>query len=252
MKIPAQTYLTSSPLPRFGNNATGTYEDVYQRSESADHGSTRAYDHPEENKRAGRRPDRPVFKNIFKFLSPGQIVLELGCNSGNNGLVLAPKYKFFGVDLAARQLANFKAKAAERNIRDRVQLRKWDFAENGDLPPEWDLKGKVQAIYAVQVLSHLNDDCYIRTMQRLKDYLAPGGIFITTNIDSRLSNADYPPSFRLGGAPHSPEVVKQAFEGLELVENIPFGPGSDGSAQWFENSKEVSTHMSWYIFRKPL
>jgi len=92
----------------------------------------------------------------------------------------------YGVDLAQKQLEILQ-KHRGNSTRLQIKTQQWDFGENGDVP--WsEMKGKFKAIYAVHVFSHFSKVRLKKTLLNLKEWMAPGGIFITTIIDKDVAN----------------------------------------------------------------
>lgn len=241
-------------LLRFGDNRTGRYDELRMGKPGSTHAANP--DYPSCWK--PRTPDAMVLDTLVRFVQPGEPVVELGCNSGNNLLPLAERYPMYGVDLSAKPLRALKEKASyQQNAASNVHTAVWDFAQDGDLPPQWDaIKGQVKGLYAVQVFSHLTDEGMRKAVQGLKNYLAPGAVVIFTNIEQlppESKNWTSTRDWRLidGGAnPHSTAAVMRAFEGFDLIESRPFQP-HEGGTDWFKSVPGMYQHLRWYVFRKP-
>jgi Methyltransferase domain len=180
--------------------------------------------------------------------------LELGCNTGNNLLPLMSKYETFGVDIGHMQIRWLIKEAEKKEGSYPFHAALWDFAENGDLPPEWgDMRGKFKAINAIHVMSHFPDKVFIKTMQKMQDYLAPGGIIVLTIIDpkgqSRILSYSklYSESSRrtlVGLNTHSQAVLEQAFMGMKNIESRPFMFGE--LKRW----RLPARALRWVVYQK--
>ena len=166
-------------LPRFTGNQDRDYTDLFLKS-ARNHASQRTY-----SLALGRsKPDPHLVDTLDHFLEPNDIVLEIGCNEGNNLLALGKKYNVYGLDLAKNCVDRLNSSAETQGLKDRVHAAQWDIAEDGTLPPEWpDLRGQCKAIYAVHTLSHFSEKGLKDLVQKVKPYLAPGGIFVVTILD---------------------------------------------------------------------
>lgn len=220
-----------------------------------------------------RGPDGYLGHILEKHIQPGDTILELGCNGGNNAVPLASKYKVFGVDTEKSVIDKLAGQAESKKLKGKLEVKQWDFAENGDTPwPE--MKGKFKAIYAVHVLSHLSDERFIQTMQKMKDQLAPGGVIVFTNLQTKKKNELHELYLKLqlmysqnpnyegaemlslpfdtwklqsGFTPHSDQVLDQAMEGLTKVSTL-CRPFADNEIVGWGLPKKW---LSWQVYQKP-
>ena len=212
------------------------------------------------------RPDPYLMEWMKQCVKPGDTVLELGCNSGNNLLPLAKRGAHaYGVDISQTCIDELLDTAGFLGMGKNVQAKVWDFG-GGQLPPEWDhLKGNLKAINAVHVFSHFSDRALIDTVQRFSDYLAPGGIFVASIIapeqsegqsKSRIPSGDYDylnhrdlesdvTDLQAGFQSHSQSVVNAAFGKLEKVEERKFQRKENG--YWIL----PESRLRWVVYRKP-
>jgi SAM-dependent methyltransferase len=228
----------SAGLPRFLGNKYRDYSYLHDCNNRAHQYGTLTYFR-------SRHGSDPHLGNILKhFLKRDDIVLEVGCNTGNNLLPLGKRYKAYGVDLEKPLVDRLNAVAKQKGLKHRVKAAQWDMAEDGSQPPKWPrLWGKCKAIYGVHVFSHFSEQSFIDTIGKLKPYLAPGGIFIATIIDPPAADITNPqdqvfneyhefvrakcPDTLAGFQSHRPEVVEQAFQGMVPVKEFsrPFYRG---------------------------
>lgn len=194
-------------------------------------------------------PDTYLLDIIKQHLKPGDPILELGCNHGNNLLPLAKQgYSLYGVDISKEVLETIEAKIRkEPHLEKQIRLAQWDFGENGDVPwPE--IRNRFKAIVSVHVLSHFSAAHLIKTMQRIQDYLAPGGLMIVTIIKPGAKSTIAPEYRLLGGyIEHDDATVEKAFAGLQRLEaSRPFKPGE--LTVWKLPEKQIE----WLVFQKPV
>jgi SAM-dependent methyltransferase len=237
-------------FPRFKGNQDGDYSTIINPAKTAaglTHASNDSYDRYE-----GRPTADPfVLDAIQKYVPPGSTIVELGCHTGNNlEEVDDTRNPAIGIELSAAAVQ----KAQDRIIKKKKQntdVVQWDFAEDGTLPPQYDhLKGKIGAIFAVQVLPHLTDDCLITTMQKLKDYLAPGGVIIITNlVDAPWKHNRLNAQLMGGGLPHSEAVIRQAFQGMKKIDGRTF-QHHEPAFSWYRRYPSLEDKIQWYVFRK--
>jgi SAM-dependent methyltransferase len=189
-------------------------------------------------------------------------IVELGCNRGNNLIPLAETgHTVFGIDLDKGVLKDLNRDIREQPIKNQIHLARWDFGEAGDLPWQGEktpinpkglnLLGKVQAFYSVHVLSHFSAKGLEKTIQGLKQFLAPGGLFIATILQKSgkeyLSGWPADTKKRYGGIEHSEAEIQKVFAGLEETPfSRPFKPGE--LDKWILPEEKIH----WRIFRKPV
>ncbi len=257
--------LVVSPLrfasfaPRFGSNADGQYKHLFKNRPLDSYATSPWY---ENDVRNNIEPDDHVLDVISDFVKPGEAILELGCHNGNNLVTLGKHgyYPLYGVDLSQPALDKLTQRAKAANVNDNVYLKQWDFAENGDLPPKWgDLRGKLKAIYAVHVLSHLSAPVFIQTMQKLQRYLTPAGIMLASILDpdglqmerwwSGFSQM-LKPHHRLncGYVSHTKADVEKAFKGLHLIPDYSRPFRTKGEVRCWD--LPVS-QLRWVAYQKP-
>lgn len=177
----------------------------------------------------------------------GECVLELGCNSGEtNFLWLADwKFRMYGLDLEKNCLRRLVQLAKECKIPKRyITVKQWDFAENGELP--WDMKGKFKVIYAVHVMSHLSSPQFIKTMQKMAEYLAPGGLITISNIKP-IGSETFQHAMEIGGVCHDAQTIAEAFKGLERRKEYS-RPFKKGELQFWDLPAD---RLEWLTFQKP-
>ena len=106
-------------------------------------------------------------------------VLSLGCGIGDTELLLAPYVKeIVGVDLSPAAIRQARADA------ERLQIGNVRFEEAGDA------EGRFDVVMAIFFLHHLPDDDLAELPRKLRDRLAPGGIFYSLDPSrQRLSGA---------------------------------------------------------------
>lgn len=261
-KEPKQTQRKSL---QFCGNENGHYDEL-RHGLDVDHASQCYRDV------ASRRSGDAYLQEILKRILPtnqkkgnhNQIgpVVELGCNRGNNLIPLAKMgYEIYGVDLDDDLLKDLARNVSHRPYEDKVHLAQWDFGEKGDLP--WNgetnrsnpkglnLLGKVKAFYSVHVLSHFSSEGLQRTIQGLKQFMAPGGYFITTIIQKSgpefLSFLSPDQRIRSGFVEHTPLDMAMAFQGLEETSySRPFKKGE------LDRWKLPEEKLHWRVFRKPV
>lgn len=245
------TQKLSQARHHFSGNLDGRYDHLFRDNECKDGYGVIQYNG------INREPDAHVLDVMKNYVKPGQAILELGCNAGDNLLNLAQNgYRMFGLDISTRGLTTLKEKASKLTLAFPPEVARWDFGENGDVPPAWKskfkkLEGAFQAIYAVHVLSHFNDQKLVEMMQNLKKYLAPGGIILST-IVIPYKNMPFhatPALIKQGWCEHSAPVLKKAFKGLNFVPEAsgPFELGRD--KLFFGLPRE---QLRWQVYQKPL
>jgi cyclopropane fatty-acyl-phospholipid synthase-like methyltransferase len=113
---------------------------------------------------------------------PRTRLLSLGCGIGDTELLLAPRVaEVVGVDLSGSAIRQARADAA------RLGIRNARFEEAGalDIPP-----GRYDAAVAIFFLHHLPEDELAAFPGRVRDWLAPGGVFYSLDPSrQRLSGA---------------------------------------------------------------
>lgn len=116
--------------------------------------------------------------NLLKFLNffdHKDVVLDLGCGSGNIILEFAPKvHSILGIDNNKECILFLEKKIKEENIK-KAKVLKMDLTK-------LDLKGrKFTKIIMTEVLEHFDQNELRKIMQKIKNILTPEGkIFITT------------------------------------------------------------------------
>jgi SAM-dependent methyltransferase len=245
--------LTLKPL-NFGNNKSRDYREVFRRDSGRGYGAIPygAY---------RRLPDYHVQQVVQHFAQPGDKILELGCNVGSNLLPLAQKgIQCFGIDISADALRSLKYDAEDLKVCEKVQVSRWDFAESGDVPLEWEqtqgaMEGQFKVIMAIHTLSHLNDETLIRTMQSMKKYLAPGGIMLVSIIDpvpnqeagQQTRSFSKEDDLRSGFTEHSEETVLKAFDGLRCLKTFSRQLDMYREPVIWRLPKH---QLRWYVFQK--
>ncbi|MFN8614626.1 MAG: class I SAM-dependent methyltransferase [Vampirovibrionales bacterium] len=261
---------THTPVytPLFASNKTGLYNDVYSGNEH--YGSNPYYVRLSKKHRKEHPMNGHLFSLIQQYVPVSSPILELGCHQGNNLLPLAQQgYQMYGVDLEKELLKALQEKARGKSLENNVTVKQWDFAEAGDTP--WPkMKGQFKAIYATHVFSHLSGPHLIKTVQALKDQLAPGGLFIATILDKSKERIGIGWKIRIkfnllvykllywidkrpfseesaGFVHHSQQEVDQAFAGLTLLKNAsrPFYRGEP--KRWVLPEKRIR----WVVYQKP-
>ncbi len=108
--------------------------------------------------------------------SPGQIV-DLGCGTGTGTFALLtrfPEAHVAAVDSSVDHLHRLRQKACENGVADRVRT------VQADLDGAWPDLGSPELAWASAALHHLGDPD--RTLRRVHDILAPGGLFAVVEL----------------------------------------------------------------------
>jgi SAM-dependent methyltransferase len=105
---------------------------------------------------------------------PKSRVLSLGCGIGDTELLLAPKVgHVVGVDLAPAAVRQARADAARLGI-DNAYFEQGTTAE-----------GRYNAVIAIFFLHHLSDAALAEVPERIRELLAPGGVFYSLDPSRR-------------------------------------------------------------------
>lgn len=200
---------------------------------------------------------------LGRFLKKDDTILEIGCNSGNNLLALGKQYKMYGLDLDGKLVNQLNASAQAQGLEKRVKSAQCDIVEDQPLPSNWpDLKGKCKAIYAVHTLSHFSDDGLKKLVQKLKPYLAPGGVVMVTIIDPEaqaissrkqtgllkiVQEVKGRPAIAGGLESHDSSVVSEAFKDFRLVKaySRPFESGE------LKHWRLPESRLRWAVYQLP-
>jgi SAM-dependent methyltransferase len=185
-------------------------------------------------------PDRFLMDLMRGYLKPGDQVLELGCNAGNNLLEIARRFpvKAYGLDINSNALGDLQKMAKNEGVHDKVKVATWDFAETVTLPPEWgadeQLRKRFKVIYAVHVLCHQPEGDLSRVIQGMRKYLTDDGVIISTFIDPAKHSVE-----DINSLPRSERrfMAKRNY----LVKRNPamLGSYTDSHAGFLEHSDEV-------------
>jgi len=131
-------------------------------------------------------------------LRPGQKILDIGCGWGGLGLYLAQavEAEVAGVTLSKEQHAVAVRRAADANLRDRVDFRLQDYREE---------TATYDRIVSVGMFEHVGKRHYREFFRKVRDLLADDGVMVLHSI-GRL---DRP-------APINPFIRKYIFPGADL------------------------------------
>ena len=238
----------SSLVLRFLGNASRQYPELF--TPNGTHGT-------QDYTRLTPRLSADAFlqQELEKYIKPGDLILEIGCNRGNNLIPLSKKYAAYGLDLQAPLLKELQEKARVSHLQFNPQTAVWDFAENGTLPPEWEhLQGKLKAIYAVQVVSHLTTKSLQDAFKNLcKHYLAPGGVVILTNTEPMDCNRRGRDLNR-GSICHTAAEIRDSFPGLRVKKRSRYQNEDHHFDTIISDPNRLESVLSrtyWWVLQKP-
>lgn len=108
-------------------------------------------------------------------LKPGMKVLDIGCGWGGMAIYLAEKYgcHVTGVTLSDEQLALGRARAKERGVADKVDLRLQDYR---------DLDEQFDAVVSVGMFEHVGVPHYLEYFNKIKELLTDDGCALIHSI----------------------------------------------------------------------
>ncbi len=122
----------------------------------------------------GRDPNTHFYGNPDDFVTtikdilPNGNVLDLGAGDGRSALYLAAQgFNVTAVDLSATALQKLQRLATEKKLKIKTELadlRTWSIEKNYD------------AIIAIVVLQHLQNDSALRLLNEIKTHTNPGGV----------------------------------------------------------------------------
>ncbi|MBN6038365.1 trans-aconitate 2-methyltransferase [Amycolatopsis sp. 195334CR] len=104
-------------------------------------------------------------------------IVDLGCGTGAGTFALLdrfPEARVTAVDTSAEHLERLRDKAVQHGLADRVRT------VQADLEGEWPDLGEPELVWASASLHHLADPD--RTLRRVHDALAPGGVFAVVEL----------------------------------------------------------------------
>ena len=104
-------------------------------------------------------------------------ILDLGCGTGAGTLALLARFpgaEVTAVDSSTGHLRRLREKAEAAGVSDRVRTAQ------ADLDAEWPDLGTPDLVWASASLHHLTDPR--RTLRRVRDLLAPGGLFTVVEL----------------------------------------------------------------------
>jgi SAM-dependent methyltransferase len=107
---------------------------------------------------------------VERYVRPreGDAVLDLGCGPGDV-FELMPQVRYLGIDVSGNYVA-----AARRRFGERARFLK------GDLNSvEMEQSGGFDQVIAMGVMHHLSDDEVVAMLRRIREFLKPGGRFIS-------------------------------------------------------------------------
>ena len=146
---------------------------------------------------------------LVERLAPGARVVELGCGGGTaETRAMARRFRLTGVDLSEAQLARARVRAPEADYLH-ADLTTVDFDA-----------GSLDGVASFYVLNHVPRELLGPLFTRIRTWLRPGGLFLTT-----LGASDLPgwtgdflgaPSFFSGYPPETNRSVLDS-SGLTLV-----------------------------------
>ena len=146
---------------------------------------------------------------LVERLAPGARVVELGCGGGTaETRVMARRFRLTGVDLSEAQLG-----------RARVRVPEADYLHADLTTVDFDA-GSLDGVASFYVLNHVPRELLGPLFTRIRTWLRPGGLFLTT-----LGASDLPgwtgdflgaPSFFSGYPPETNRSVLES-SGLTLV-----------------------------------
>jgi len=107
---------------------------------------------------------------VERYVRPreGDALLDLGCGPGDV-FELMPQVRYLGIDMSENYIA-----AARRRFGERARFLK------GDLNSvEMEQLGDFDQVIAMGVMHHLSDDEVVAMLRRIREFLKPGGRFIS-------------------------------------------------------------------------
>jgi SAM-dependent methyltransferase len=112
--------------------------------------------------------DAPWHDWYVEHLSPGDVVLDVGCSNGAHTLVAARRARaVFGMDYDARQLRVAATTARERGLGN-VHLMAWDITTFFPFP-----EGHFDAVLFLDVIEHIHPR--VEVLREIRRVLKPGG-----------------------------------------------------------------------------
>ncbi|TQM44528.1 class I SAM-dependent methyltransferase [Pseudonocardia cypriaca] len=170
--------------------------------------------------------------------SPRQIV-DLGCGTGAGTLALLrhfPEAHVTAIDSSVDHLQRLREKAREDGVADRVHT------VQADLDEAWPDLGEPDLVWASASVHHMADPD--RTLRRVHDALAPGGLFAVVEL------ADFP-RFLPDDAPEDRPGLEERFRAAthrQLAEHLPhrgadWGPRLTAAGFTIEGERTITVHV---------
>ncbi len=164
-----------------------------------------------------------MIERTRRYLGPGDHVLDLGCATGANALLLAPyAERFTAIDISHPMISVARGNALRQGIKN-VRFTQADMYRFEVEP------GGFDAVLAIRML-HLVEDLPAM-LKRIKSLLGPNGVFVSQTVCLAEKSAYLKPfismlrAFR--GAPHLSFLEGDALntmlkaEGFEILECSP-------------------------------
>jgi cyclopropane-fatty-acyl-phospholipid synthase len=121
-------------------------------------------------------------------LQPGMRLLDVGCGWGSLILYAAQRYGVHatGITLSARQREFIDARAAERTLTDRVEVRLQDYRDFGNIAES---TAEFDAVGSIEMGEHVGEQLYPAYLRILHRALKPGGRLLLQQMSRRADAA---------------------------------------------------------------
>ena len=183
--------------------------------------------------------DRPAYETkiekIKSYLSPEDVVLDIGCGTGTQCGDLAGNVKHVtGIDISSKLLAIAEQRKAERKL-DNIEFMKTSLYDERLKADGFDV---VMAFFVLHFFEDID-----AVFERIHDLLKPGGLFISETAcqgeKSKIAGKLLRFAGHLGFLPKinllTTRQLEQALEksGFQLIDKIKFSENSDAEYTLF-------------------
>ena len=183
--------------------------------------------------------DRPAYETkiekIKPYLSPEDVVLDIGCGTGTQCGDLAGNVKqVIGIDISSKLLAIAEQRIAERQL-DNIEFMKTSLYDERLKADGFDV---VMAFFVLHFFEDID-----AVFERIHDLLKPGGLFISETAclaeKSKIAGKLLRFAGHLGFLPKinllTTRQLEQALEtsGFQLIDKIKFSENSDAEYTLF-------------------
>lgn len=121
-------------------------------------------------------------------LSAGERLLDIGCGWGQLAVRAANKYdvEVLGITLSPEQVEGAEEKVVKNDLEDRVEIRKQDYRDLAQNPPQFD------KIVSVGMFEHVGKEHIPDYFQAVNDMLKDGGLSLLHTITHQKEDPSHP------------------------------------------------------------